>query len=710
MKVGCLNTALITFLLAIAHSLLGVSALASAAPILVLTESGGSNPFGSYLPEMLRGEGLLEFEQQDRASWSSELDSAAMLASYSAIVMPEMALTAAEQQTLRDYVYGGGTLIGARPDNSLSDVYGIEFAGNRPERLHQYFGVDANLSAGRGITHGALQYHGVAANYNLQGATGLAYLYANPTTPSTYPAVTTHTYGQGQAIAFAFDPAKSVVLTRQGNPEWQNTEGDDIPGYRPHDFFARTDGRTWYDPDRMGIPHADELQRFLANVLIEGNDAPLPRMYYLPGVNNSIVINTGDGEGNYDAQFDPILNDVATYGGKFSVYLRDIGVEFTTPAREAAWRAAGHEVGVHMYADGAEGAGAEAAMDYAYRRVVGALSEKFGHLSRTARNHTIDWTGWVDMARIEETYGTLLDTNYYHYLNGSVVNPLTTNGYFTGSGLAQRFIDEQGELLNIYQIVTPWPDEWFADQGMTAEHAESIITTMIESANANGYYSAFVNNIHPVRYYGFDITNAWAHALWQYCQTNDIPMWSAEMLLDFNLARNGSQFNNIEYSPGVLEFDYLAGAPGQDLTIMIPVDWLTERLHQILVDGTPADYVVEQVKGINYAMLTTPVAAAHITASYQLAASADFNGDGRVDGDDLLQWQGDFGINANSDADGDGDSDGADFLLWQRQLSITAGRSPLRGVPEPDAAVLLLTGACALVMLTRWQSPTAGLA
>ena len=47
----------------------------------------------------------------------------------------------------------------------------------------------------------------------------------------------------------------------------------------------------------------------------------------------------------------------------------------------------------------------------------------------------------------------------------------------------------------------------------------------------------------------------------------------------------------------------------------------------------------------------------------------DFDNDGDVDGNDLSQWQGDFGLNGNSDADFDGDSDGADFLAWQRNLT-----------------------------------------
>ena len=65
--------------------------------------------------------------------------------------------------------------------------------------------------------------------------------------------------------------------------------------------------------------------------------------------------------------------------------------------------------------------------------------------------------------------------------------------------------------------------------------------------------------------------------------------------------------------------------------------------------------------------------------------SADFDQDRDVDGDDLAQWQGDFGASPDSDADGDGDSDGADFLIWQRQAgSGVPVLSAVVAVPEPS--------------------------
>lgn len=71
----------------------------------------------------------------------------------------------------------------------------------------------------------------------------------------------------------------------------------------------------------------------------------------------------------------------------------------------------------------------------------------------------------------------------------------------------------------------------------------------------------------------------------------------------------------------------------------------------------------------------------------------DFNGDGAVDGADLAQWAGDFGMNGDSDADGDGDTDGADFILWQQHVG---QRSPINATPEPGGALLLLWSACCL--------------
>lgn len=79
----------------------------------------------------------------------------------------------------------------------------------------------------------------------------------------------------------------------------------------------------------------------------------------------------------------------------------------------------------------------------------------------------------------------------------------------------------------------------------------------------------------------------------------------------------------------------------------------------------------------------------------------DFNNDGMVDGADLAQWEGDFGINDESDANNDGVTDGADFLAWQREFGTGVPTTPTyAAIPEPAACLLALIG---LPMLLRRQ-------
>ncbi|MCH7752060.1 MAG: hypothetical protein IH898_07900, partial [Planctomycetes bacterium] len=79
--------------------------------------------------------------------------------------------------------------------------------------------------------------------------------------------------------------------------------------------------------------------------------------------------------------------------------------------------------------------------------------------------------------------------------------------------------------------------------------------------------------------------------------------------------------------------------------------------------------------------------------------SADFDGNGIVDGLDLQIWEGAYGLTVAGDADGDGDSDGQDFLVWQRQFQAAA---PIAAaVPEPKSLVAALLALTAVLSAGR---------
>jgi sugar lactone lactonase YvrE len=80
---------------------------------------------------------------------------------------------------------------------------------------------------------------------------------------------------------------------------------------------------------------------------------------------------------------------------------------------------------------------------------------------------------------------------------------------------------------------------------------------------------------------------------------------------------------------------------------------------------------------------------------------ADFDGDGDVDGADLVNWTTGFGLAAgmtktHGDADGDADVDGNDFLTWQRGLTGSSGAATAANAPEPSACMLLVLAALAM--------------
>jgi len=254
---------------------------------------------------------------------------------------------------------------------------------------------------------------------------------------------------------------------------------------------------------------------------------------------------------------------------------------------------------------------------------VGNLRKKFGHGSLTARNHTLDWTGWVDMAAIEAEFGTQMDMNYIHRI--PVADPRTHYGYATGSGLPQRFIDEKGRLLPIYQATVHWPDGLFFYADLTPEESIGLIRKMFEESK-QGHYAAFVAGIHPVRFNGMGgrdkITPIWPHLAWEYCRKNGIPSWSAEMLLKFVKARNGARFENINWQIDEkqnimkLSFEFHTPTLNQKLTIMIPATWNNKTLQSITSDDKIVKYRHDTIKGIRYGMFTT-TAQACIEAIYK---------------------------------------------------------------------------------------------
>ncbi|MGZ4387003.1 MAG: DUF4082 domain-containing protein, partial [Gaiellaceae bacterium] len=268
-------------------------------PILVVRSS--ADGFGDYLAEILRTEGLNEFATTDLSNLS-----AAKLAGYQVVILGHAALSDAQVSTLTTWVEGGGKLVAMRPDAKLAALLGLTSIGGT--LTDGYLRVDTSSSPGAGITAATMQFHGSADRYATDADTrAVATLYSDATTATTSPAVTLRSVGSsgGQAAAFAYDLARSVVYTHQGNPAWAGQERDNAvdqgtPTIRSDDLFFGGSQPDYVDLDKVAIPQADEQQRLLANLVtdMDSGSMPLPRLWYFPDGLKAAIVMTGDAHPN----------------------------------------------------------------------------------------------------------------------------------------------------------------------------------------------------------------------------------------------------------------------------------------------------------------------------------------------------------------------------------------------------------------------------
>jgi hypothetical protein len=636
-----------------------------ASPILLLINKNASNPFGLYLAEILRAEGLNCFQIAD----VSDLDRAP-LNWYDIILLAEGSLDQTQVELLESFVAKGGNLVAMRPDARLASLMGLEPAtGSLAEG---YLQVEGSHPIGQGIAAETLQFHGVADQYRLAGAQVIAWLASDITTKTNFPAVTVHHFGPGRAAAWSFDLARSIAYTRQGNPAWANQERDGGFGIRAADMF-----KDWVDLDRLALPQADEQQRLLANLLttLSQTGRPLPRLWYFPRAAESVFIATGDAHMTPAYAIEESLARVEQRGGHMSIYyspalhgdLRRLASKArywasdlpligailaqqfrsVTATQAASWRAQGHEFALHPYV-GQEGICAaymdsgefatptlEAAWEHYWQEFTGL---GYGPVPPTARTHCVLWTGWVESARLQASCGIRLNLDYYHW--GPTFRKETGEwvyGHFTGSGLPMKFVDEQGRILNIYQQLTQLADDhlldaryagqvWGGQAKLTAEAALEVSRVLIDRSLAA--HCAIATNFHPdlffVAPFAADEKSRADEAyllegVLDYVAEQGIPIWSAAEWLQFTEARHDASFEEIRWHPDAQRLSFKLTAsplPQSQLSIMIPEQYGQARLAQIEVDGATTNHFAKTVGGVNYAVVSVEAGDRQAVATY----------------------------------------------------------------------------------------------
>jgi hypothetical protein len=563
-------------------------------PILVVSDSGDA--FGRYNAEILRAEGLNEFAVTDKANLS-----AATLGGYQVVVLAHTtSLSAAQVTTLNDWVQGGGNLIAMRPDKQLAGLLGLADAGGTLD--NGYVKVETGSGPGAGITAATMQFHGTSDRYALNGATSIAALYSNATTATANPAVTLRSVGTrgGQAAAFTYDLARSVVYTRQGNPDWEGQDRDGLAPIRSNDLFFGGAQADWVNLEKVEIPQADEQQRLLANLITQMNldRAPLPRFWYLPSDKKAAVVLTGDDHGNGGTigQFNtyqsasPAGCSVLDWGCVRSTSYVYPG---TPLSNAASYQSAGFEIALHPHLTGSasdcNNFTSAASLDADFTDQLQAFAQSWPSLAApvTSRTHCIVYSDWSTEPSVEASHGIRLDTNYYYWPDTWVQD---RPGFFTGSGFPMRFASKTGALIDVYQAATQLTDE-------SGQTIPTEIKALLDKAlGAEGYYGVITANMHTDNDVSVGADQIVAEAT-----SRGVPVISAKQLLTWIDGREGSSFQSVAYSANKLTFTVSPGAGARNLRAMVPTHTTKGSLISLTRAGSNVPTTIRTVKGVEYA-------------------------------------------------------------------------------------------------------------
>lgn len=563
-------------------------------PVLIIHSS--DLPFSKYLSEILRAEGIGSFESADISSVTAKL-----LDRFDLILIGEVPLDDAQATLFSRWVEAGGDLIAMRPDKKLASLLGLQDKG---ESLTEgYLLIDTASTPGHGITGQTIQYHGSADLYTLnEGTTEIARLYSNLSNATPNPAISIRNVGDagGQAAAFTYDLARSVIYTRQGNPAWAGDERDGNSVIRPNDlFFGAKEGDEqpdWNDFNRIAIPVADEQQRLLVNLMnfMLEDKTPLPRLWYFPKGHKAVLVMASDDHGTRSGTEDSFerLKAVEPEGCSLADWecFRATSWIYTSSglsAEEArTYASEGFDIGVHVNT----GCSNSPPMDFArmFSHDLYAFRMRYPDLPAQtgSRTHCLAWSDWASTPKAEARYGVRIDLSYYYWPGPWIKG---RPGFKTGSGLPMRYADVDGSMINVYQVASHLVNE----SGMSFPSA--IDTQLDRALGPEGYFGAFGTH--------YDFSDGFDLQLTAAAVARGVPLVSAQQLLDWTEGRNNSHFAHIELSEEALTFDALTDRrTGTMLRGMIPAKISGKDILAISRDGLPVNFEKTIIKGIAYAM------------------------------------------------------------------------------------------------------------
>lgn len=560
------------------------------APILIA--QGRDRPFAGYYRSILQAEGLNAF-----ASTPLDALSDGNLAGRKVVLLDSATLPEDLTEPLTAWVREGGLLIAMQPSPRLATALGLPPVSGDPQELSLLL-ADATSDVSRGITRAPLQAHGSLALFDTEGAQTLLRPAGGPKGAATLVA-----QGQGFVAGFGFDLARSVVLSRQGNPLWIDEDRDGSEPLRSNDLFYPD----FVDLAQAAVPAADELQRLLANLIVTRAPIPLPRIWYLPDARRAAVIMVGDDHATADGTVSLFrrLDSLSPQGCDLEGWECLRATSFLSPgtplppSQAAVFAARGFELGLHVDT-GCESPKDGAALTETLNEQGAAFHDLYPFLpaQRTSRTHCIAWRGWVDMPRAEAAAGVQLDFNYYNWPPDWIAGKQV---FLSGTGFPMPYSDLNGEIVDVYQA----PSHLVNEDGVP--HPEGILQLLDGALGEKQFFGAFGTH--------FDYTRGYARFLTEAARERGVALISAEQMLRWLEGRNGSAFTGLRWEGSLLHFTPEIAPGAERASLMLPVAWRGQRLMAVHCGNSELTLSRQEIKGLDLAFFSSPKGAC--TARYE---------------------------------------------------------------------------------------------
>lgn len=560
-------------------------------------------PFGRYVLEMLFAEGLTGAQEQNVRE--TPLTTEAMRGRLAVIVAPCGEETGAEQAAL-EALRQGTPVVFLRPSAETAAVLGLTDKQRRTA-IEAYIAPERDHPLWFAALGDFMQYHGTADMYGeYSGRERVLAWIAGRDWALPYPAIVTGTYGAGRYAVFTYDLATSTVLFHQGRREQASTgpnpdfDGDGL--YCPSDLFVGYRDRTLLDR-----PQADLQQQLLVRILQWASTphAPLTRLWYYPDAVPAIVLLNGDSDGMTRPQMEWYTNMVEAHGGEYTVYLMEEHLRHLSPEMERDYRRRGHSAGPHIWHSLKP---TVVEMRTRIQEEVVLFEERYGYPPKTTRHHCVIWPGWVETAKALADAGFRMDTNFR-------AGDHQQYGYLTGSGLPMRFIDEDGEFIEIFEQETLFCDDYvLVDKSflppLSEEQAIAVSKEYIDAAR--DYYHSVVHlYFHPIYSTGVQVntgqfirTAGWFEAVLKYAAQEQLPMPSTDAWCTFNEQRRATVLceQRWDEESGTLHvaIESQDGLPGG--TLLVPARQDGREIVEALLDGESMQVTRRSVAGDAYVL------------------------------------------------------------------------------------------------------------